>query len=1168
MWRHISKRFRHARRSATVVALFALLAILVPASPASPAGAAAPDPAADAFPGVTLKQVTSSAGFVHPGIAVSASSLVRARQQVLGGVEPWSSYYAAMIETNYASRTLTSVNRGSGVDVPGTDAFNSQGVEAKFITDAFGAYTQAIQYYITGDPAYRANGMHIIRTWSHMDPAKYAPYPDDHIHAGVPLMRMLAAAEIFRCSSVNAGTDGYDTSWTAADSENLADHLITPVIRTLLYGNTFFMNQQTYPIVGELAGYIFTDDRAGYNEGVEWFSVNSTNKDPHTNGSLISLIREIGKKDPLNPYGHAFVQEQEMGRDQAHAWDGINALSEIARIITVQGTKLDPVKGTPSTRRNAVSAYAFGKNRLLAGADTFYAYMMGRTIKWIDTTGGPGKLSEAYRGRQFDPIDELYDVYRYELGVDVRKEAPNVARMRDQADGPKFYWGTKAYNFWNSNPDYNPDYWLSLPRQVAGQTRPALPADSAVRVADRSIALDSRSKDHVADGRDVVRMRASKKGTSIAVRTLMYDSRDGYSPVGVLVRTSGQATLEIRKNMALAPYRTVNLPNTHGKWRYVTYDMDYALVPGSTGGENLAYYTVVGSSKVSVDIDSVNLRAKTQLTPPTFPQGQETTLIGVAGETLERSLAAADSGAESVSYAAPGLPRGATVDTATGAFRWKPTRAQKGTVERTVVADDGTTTTVLNVGLVVAPDRARALTAAQSGFNSRTAYVEETRDAFDAAVASVRASIDTADSGAFLDGLVTVQKAVKALRPLNPVLAEDSSLDYPSLVTSALSATSVANLVDGDINTTSGDLRAPSSVDFGAGFRVRAEAFGLQARYNFGNRSQGANVYGSNDGQGWTLLTSRETTDTTPGFAMETIPVRAAVKDLSFRFFKIQVDHPGVPTDPSYPGISSFSEFRIHGERFETAQVFSSVKLSSDNAVAGRAVNGDTVTLDLVAARSPAAVDVRVEGVDATVTRTDDTHWKATAVLPEDVAFGRALRFTADCVTTGGQVCSTVSGTTDGSSLDLWNTHVVTVGVARDWVDASTPPWPGTGTTAANGWRMFDGDVTTATDTTTANGWVTVKPTDGSSLDFDGVRVRPRAGYASRSNGTVLQGSTDGGATWKTFLTVSGATSDQQWYPFTPTEHQSIPMLRVLDEHGGNANIAEVQLLRFSSLPR
>ncbi|NUP38081.1 MAG: hypothetical protein HOY76_13955, partial [Streptomyces sp.] len=44
-----------------------------------------------------------------------------------------------------------------------------------------------------------------------------------------------------------------------------------------------------------------------------------------------------------------------------------------------------------------------------------------------------------------------------------------------------------------------------------------------------------------------------------------------------------------------------------------------------------------------------------------------------------------------------------------------------------------------------------------------------------------------------------------------------------------------------------------------------------------------------------------------------------------------------------------------------------------------------------------------------------------------------------------------------------------------------------------------------------------------------------------------------------------GVTSDQQWYTFKLPQHTAIPMLRVYDGHGGNANLAEVQLLRSDS---
>jgi hypothetical protein len=856
-----------------------------------------------------------------------------------------------------------------------------------------------------------------------------------------------------------------------------------------------------------------------------------------------------------------------MGRDQAHAWDGINALTTMARMLTVQGTRLDPVKGTVSTRGNAVSPYRFGDNRLLAGTDAFFAYMTGKQIPWIDTTGGPGKLSEAYRGRQFEPIDELYNIYKYNLGVDVGRQAPSVAMMQEQADGPQFYWGTSAYNFWNSNPDYNPEYWLSLPPAVADQTRP-VQANPLVQVENRNVAFDDRSTVLREADTGFVRMHASGNGTTIAIRTLLYDNRNGYSPVGIRIRTNGRSTLEIRKDRALEPYHTLTLPDTHGQWRYLTYDMDYGVLPGSTGGENLAYYTVVGSPKVNIDIDNVNLQAKTQLSPPSFPQGQHVTLIGVAGAPLSRSLTATDKPGETVTYEAQALPVGATLDAATGTLTWTPTSGQIGTYQTYVVASDGTTDTVLDVTTMVAPDRRQAVTAALDGFDSNATYVKATLDELNSTRAAVEASIGTADDGTFLAGLVTLQAAVRNLQLLNPLLA-DSTLKYPGLVTSTLPATAVANMIDDDINTFSGDLRAPFTLDFGVGFQVRADAFGLQARYNFANRSQGANVYGSNDGTTWTLLTSRETTDTTAqGFVMETIPVRADVQGKTFRFFKVQVDHPGVPTDPAYPGLSSFSELRIHGVRLETAQAISTATLSSTNPEPGKAVNGDAVTLDLVATQPLSAVTASIEGVNALVTSSDNQHWQATALLPENVDYGRALRFVANYTTTAGQPGATVYQTTDGSTLELWNSHVQIVAVDRSWVNASTPAWPGTGTTADNGWRMFDGDVSTATDTTTANGWVTVTPTNGSALDVDAIRVRPRANYPARANGTTVQGSTDGGTTWQTLATITGVTIGQQWYTFTLPQHASVPTIRILDEHGGNTNLAEVQLLQFHGLPQ
>jgi hypothetical protein len=900
------------KRSAVTV-----LVVLATALFAPPARASAITAPPAAFPAVTLNQVTSSAGFVHPGIGVSAERLLVARRQVLAGVQPWASYYAAMAATTYASTTFTSANLGSEVDRPGVDAFDSKSVQSKFIEDALRAYTQAVLYVITGDPAHRENGLRLLRIWGHMDPAKYRYYADAHIHSGVPLLRMLAAAELLRYSSVHPGPSGYDLRWRDADAADLTANLVEPLTATFLFSNTRFMNQHLYGLAGALAGAIFTDNRPRYRERVEWFSVNATNPDPFANGALTSVVRRIAANDPLNPYGRSFIQIQEMGRDQAHAWDDIAKLSEIARLLTIQGTRLDPRTGTVSARRDAVSPYRFANDRLLDGADVFYAYMMGRSVPWIDTTDRAGVLAEAYRGRLFEPVDELYHVYRYDLGVDVARRAPNVAKVAEQADGPLFYWGTGAYNFWQVTPDYNPDYWLSLPAAVAGQAR-RTQKDALVPVEQRSIGMDGRSSVRREGDRSFVRLRGGDRGATIAVRTLMYENRQGYSPVGVLLRTDGEATLQIRKDRRLAPYHTLHLPDTGGRWRYVVYDMDLGLLPGTLAGENLAYYTVLASGRTSVDIDSINLQAKAQLSPPVFASGRRTTVIAVAGAPVTRSLAATDSAGDVIAYASDGLPRGATLDRSSGALTWSPATADVGAHRFLVTADDGAVDSVLEVTVEVVATRADAIAAALDGYRPGAAYVSATLAALTAQRAAAEQAAAGADDGAFAASVVALQHAVAGLQPLNPELA-DGTLDYRRIATAPTSTSyAVANMADGDFNSTSGDLRAPLVLDFGAGFRVRADAFGLQARWNFANRSEGANVYGSDDGRTWTLLSSRETTNTSAaGFAMETIAVRAEARGQTFRYLKIQVDRPGAPTDPAYPGLSSFSELRIDGERTE-----------------------------------------------------------------------------------------------------------------------------------------------------------------------------------------------------------------------------------------------------------
>jgi len=560
---------------------------------------------------VNIVEATSDAGFIHPGIGVTADNLRNARKQVRAGVEPWASFYAGMVASPQANRTFAADNASGTVDVPASDAFDSLTMRGRITNDSMRAMTQAFMYYITGDDVYRANAIKMLRLWSNLDPNKYAYFADAHIHTGHSLYQMLMAAEIIRYTDTDAAAyDGYSIVWSALDTEKLENNLAKPVLSTFLYSNERFQNQHNFGTIGAIAAGIFMDDAALYAQRVEWFTVNQAFVSER-NGSLASLFPLIAADDPLNPYGRSYVQHNEMGRDQAHAEGDVTNFTVMARIVNNQGTKLDPTAGTVSTAANAVSPYAFLGNRILAGGNAFYSFMMGDEVPWIDTTGGPGIIAQAYRGRVFNWTDELYNQYKYVAGVDVDTVAPGIKKLHDRWDGTNFFNGTANSSYWFAG-DWNQEYWLAFPAELAGTPAPSAPTDPTLSFASRGTVLGGHASVATQDGESFIRVDTGADGSTVAMDRLVYDDRTGYSPIGVRVRTDGPASLGISKVVDGKPYATVTLPDTHGKWRYVTYDLNQSVVSLTAVGSNLAFFRVSGATGTTVDLDRVNLQARSQ----------------------------------------------------------------------------------------------------------------------------------------------------------------------------------------------------------------------------------------------------------------------------------------------------------------------------------------------------------------------------------------------------------------------------------------------------------------------------------------------------------------------------------------------------------------------------
>jgi hypothetical protein len=974
---HLHPRWKALRRNAKeqIVALTLAGALALPGG------------GAQAVPYVATpmaQPVVSSAGFRHPDLGFTPEQLEYVRQQIRADVEPYKTYYDILstVCCNYANINLQPTNRDSTkVDMPNTPNYNGGTAQTRMINDSQGALTQAILYYVTGRNEYRRNAMRILRTWSNMNPDGYAYFPDAHIHNGVPLSRMLTAAEIMRYTPADPTYTEYPLAWTDTDTQKLKDNLIDPMERTFFSSNERFRNQQQYSLVGRIAGAIFTDNRARYDESVEWLTVNSTSTRQDINGALMSAIARIGADDPINKTGHTFWEIQEMSRDGAHAGDNVDILAGLLRLVTAQGTKVDPFTGKPSTGTDAVSVYRFGDDRLLRGANAYAQYMLGYDTPWADTTGGTSGIAPSYRGRLYevDAIAEIYNTYKYVEGVDVDAEAPYLATAARHANGPAIPWGRATPN----NKDMGPTAFLTLPQALTGVAPPA--STPGILETERKSVFEGGTWAMQTEGdRTFGHAAVTPGGATIVFHDVQYANRSQYAPVGIMVRTTGPVTLSAAAARDASPWSLMTVPDTHGQWRYIVPDTSAAAIGNRWLGDNIMFFTFSGPEGTAVDVDYVNMAAPSQLTPPRFSMPVfPVTEIVVQGMPYHADYVAADANtAASVTYEGVKLPAGAIVSTSSGAFDWTPAADQVGVHDVVVAATDGVAISTMTARLNVQPDRASAFQAALEGYDPSAAYTTPSLATFKAELAPLQASMTTVSDADFPALLKAVQADVRKLELVNPRVASDGSLDWSKnmVTTTGFGADRPALLVDGNYNSYSGDLRAPIYMDFGENYRVSVGAFGIQARYMFSNRSQGANVYGSNDNVNWTLLTSRETTDTSgQNFQMEVIPVLPGLEDKRFRYFMVRVDDPGPPTDPAYPGISSYGEFRFYGTRYDLlspVDLTGSVRIARSGLTMNRFTQKYTGTVTITntgTAALPGPLQFRLGGLTSGVTLDNAT---------------------------------------------------------------------------------------------------------------------------------------------------------------------------------------------------
>ena len=328
-------------------------------------------------------------GFAHPSIGFSKESLELMQTKLREGYDPWVS--ALNTFAQQANAALDYQTRNSNPADPTkplyTDmAGDAQAREGK--VDGNAAWCQAVMYVATGNVQYRKNCMDILRKWAQVRQTTNA-FSDSHISSSEAVYPMVRAAEIMRYTSAPA--DAQDLAWTQTDTDEFTGFLesLRPH-KGFYHVNTRHMNQQSIANRLYLAIAIFENNEDYYKEAVEWTLANKTyvTEDGGVygrNGALYIQVRNVNVNaysgEELTPH----YQVSEMGRDQFHPKDGLDAITAILQAMTLQGTKVndDPTsENFGEVDANGVTPFEFMGNRLLKGYNQLSKYNLGYDINW------------------------------------------------------------------------------------------------------------------------------------------------------------------------------------------------------------------------------------------------------------------------------------------------------------------------------------------------------------------------------------------------------------------------------------------------------------------------------------------------------------------------------------------------------------------------------------------------------------------------------------------------------------------------------------------------------------------------------------------------------------------------------------------------------------------
>jgi hypothetical protein len=296
--------------------------------------------------------------------------------KVAASEQPWKQAWDNLLRqpyssSDFAAHPVAHIVRGSF----GRDSVGDRDLQQS----ANAAYSQALQWYITGDRAHAKKAIEILNTWSGTlwdfegnDAKLLAAW------TGGPFCN---AAEILRAT---------DSGWEAADVrqfERMLMDVYVPLLRD--YFPEANGNWDGAIIDTLLSIAIFRDDHALFDNAVNHFLRGEGN------GGIARYIYPSG-------------QCQENTRDQGHVQLGLGYFALAAATAWTQGVDL----------------YSAANNRLAQGFEFTARYLLGEDVPVY------GVISPQGRGRFSDIYEAVYQHYRYRNGLPLTYTARAVEHTR------------------------------------------------------------------------------------------------------------------------------------------------------------------------------------------------------------------------------------------------------------------------------------------------------------------------------------------------------------------------------------------------------------------------------------------------------------------------------------------------------------------------------------------------------------------------------------------------------------------------------------------------------------------------------------------------------------------------------------------------------------------